>query len=396
MHPTVVSDKQGACPVCGMDLVRKARAGEEVKITPELAKALTSPNQAVLASIQTIRPVFEARPVSITSQGKVAYDTRSIQTLAARIGGRLERVYIKYLGQSVRTGERIADIYSPELETAERELIFLLDHDGANADLISSSKQKLSLLGMGEEEIAQLVESRRTDGRFTLFSPASGYVVETDPSSTSTEPSGSSAVERGGMSTPVAPSSATASAGRQMATKAGSNSIASLLREGDYVSRGQALFKIASRRAFRLEFNVPTPMAAGIRVGDTLDILTDDGRSFRGTVDFVQPFFTDGEAFQKVRVFDQHADLRIGQLVTGTLRGKAREALWIPRQSVSDLGAETVVFVKDRSGVFKPRSVTIGQRSGNWVEIRQGLASSEEVAENAAFLVDSESFISNK
>src|SRR5262245_15142239 len=75
MHPTVISDKQGACPVCGMDLVRKAREGEEVKITPDLAKALTSPDQSVLASIRTVRGVYESRPVSIAAYGTVTYDT---------------------------------------------------------------------------------------------------------------------------------------------------------------------------------------------------------------------------------------------------------------------------------------------------------------------------------
>jgi Cu(I)/Ag(I) efflux system membrane fusion protein len=383
MHPTVISDKQGACPVCGMDLVRKARAGEEVKITGELSKTLTSPNQSVLASIRTVRGVYEARPVSLTTQGKVTYDTRHLQVLAARIDGRLERVYVKYVGQAVRAGEKVAEVYSPELETAEREFIFLVANDEGNAELIAASKQKLALLGFGAAEIEQLQKSRITDGRFTVFSPASGYIIESDLSSPSPETPGTTAMKTGGMSTPASPA----------AVKVESNSNAAILREGDYVSRGQTLFRIASRRAIRLEFNVSTPMTKGIRVGDVMDILADDGRTVQGTIGFIQPYFSEGENYLKVRVYDRRADLRIGQLVTGTIRENAREALWVPRESVVDVGKETIVFVKDRSGVFKPRPVTIGMRSGNWVEIRQGLASSEEIAENAAFLVDSESFI---
>lgn len=190
-------------------------------------------------------------------------------------------------------------------------------------------------------------------------------------------------MKTGGMSTPASP----------VPVKVESNTNAAILREGDYVSRGQTLFRIASRRAIRLEFNVPTAMTKGMRLGDPMEILTDDGRSLRGTVAFVQPFFTEGENYLKVRVYDERVDLRIGQLVTGIITEKAREALWIPRESVVDTGKESIVFVKDRSGVFKPRLVAIGVRSGNWVEIRQGLASSEEIAENAAFMVDSESFI---
>jgi multidrug efflux pump subunit AcrA (membrane-fusion protein) len=369
-----------------MDLVRKARAGEEVKITGEIAKTLTPPKQSVLASVRTVHGVYEARSVSLTIQGTVTYDTRYLQVLAARIDGRLERVYVKYVGQSVRAGEKIAEVYSPELETAEREFIFLLEHDGSNTELIAASKQKLALLGFGAAEIEQLQKSRITDGRFTIFSPASGYIIESDLSSPSPVTPGTTAMKPAGMSTPASP----------VAAKVESNSSAAILREGDYVSRGQTLFLIASRRAIRMEFNVPTQQTAGIRVGDGLEISTDDGRSLRGKVDFVQPFFSEGETFQKVRVYPKKADLRIRQLIMGTIQEKSREALWVPKESIAVLGTKAVVFVKARDGTFKPRQVTVGLRAGNWIEIRQGLATSEEIADNAAFLVDSESFISNK
>src|SRR5688572_9402404 len=102
MHPTVISDKPGTCPVCGMDLVRKARAGEEVEITEDLSKLIKSPNETVIASIKTIKGEYKSMTVSTEAQGVVTYDTRNIYTIPARIGGRLEKVLLKYAFQQVR------------------------------------------------------------------------------------------------------------------------------------------------------------------------------------------------------------------------------------------------------------------------------------------------------
>ena len=121
MHPTVISDKQGTCPVCGMDLVRKARPGEEIKITEDLARLIKSPNETVVSSIRTIKGEFKSMPVSVEAQGLVTYDTRNIYTIPARTGGRLEKVFLKYTFQPVRKGQKVAEIYSPELSTAQRE-----------------------------------------------------------------------------------------------------------------------------------------------------------------------------------------------------------------------------------------------------------------------------------
>src|SRR5687768_13171285 len=96
MHPTVISDRSGSCPVCGMDLVRKARAGEEVEITDDLSKLLKSPNESVVASIKTIKGEYKSVDVSVEAQGVVTYDTRNIYTIPARVGGRLEKIYLKY------------------------------------------------------------------------------------------------------------------------------------------------------------------------------------------------------------------------------------------------------------------------------------------------------------
>src|SRR5688500_15496931 len=129
MHPTVVSDRPGSCPVCGMDLVRKARAGEAVEITEDLSKLIKSPNEIVVASIKTIKGEYKSVPVTVQAQGVVTYDTRKIFTIPARVGGRIEKIYLKHAFQQVAKGQKIAEVYSPELIKAQRELLFLLEND---------------------------------------------------------------------------------------------------------------------------------------------------------------------------------------------------------------------------------------------------------------------------
>jgi membrane fusion protein, copper/silver efflux system len=112
-------------------------------------------------------------------------------------------------------------------------------------------------------------------------------------------------------------------------------------------------------------------------------------------VNMVQPFFSEGEQFLAIRVYLSQGDWRIGQLVRARLKTETAEALWLPSKAVYDLGTTQVVFVKER-GVYKPRTVATGLHANGWIEILSGLASTEEVAGQAAYLVDSESFIKTR
>lgn len=384
MHPTVLSATQGACPVCGMDLVRKARAGEEVVITEALAKRLQSPDESVIASTRTTRPVFSRQPLVVTSQGVVAYDTRFVHSIPARVGGRLEKVYLRYPYQQVRMGQPVAEMYSPEMLTAQRELLFLLKSDSTNEALIRAAKQKLALLGASGSQIETWTRTGEANARFTVFSPVDGYVILPDspmPTAPRSATSGNAAMGGDMNASPATPVSTT-----EPAKSPG------MVRMGDYVSRGQLLFTIASRESMRIELSMPVHLTGALHVGDRMTIEVNGGVKREGTVDFVQPFYEEGDVFQKIRTYILEPSLRIGQLVNARLETTSQETLWVPRKAVTDLGSAQVVFVKER-GVFKAREIETGIRTNGWLEVRSGLASSEEIAEEAAFLVDSESFI---
>jgi hypothetical protein len=391
MHPTVVSDRPGTCPVCGMDLVRKARPGEEVEITEDLAKLLKSPNESIVASVKTIKGQYKTVPVSVEAQGVVTYDTRNKYTIPSRVGGRLERVYLKYAFQPVVKGQKIAEVYSPELITAQRELLFLLENDADNKTIIDATKSKLELLGLTSAQINSLIQRRQVANTFSIYSPYSGYVI-TQQQAPSTQTSmlppastGSGMSDGMGGASPGTPSAS---------SQAGGNTPAGTLpREGSYVSAGQTLFSIVNNNALRIELDLPAVQSGAVKKGDNLELDFGNGRKEQASVDFVQPFFSEGQDFLKLRVYTRDVEgLHIGHLVAAKIQLAPTESLWVPKEAVLDLGTGKIVFVKDR-GVFKPKKVTTGTVSDGQIEIRNGLASSDEIAANAQYLVDSESFI---
>jgi len=385
MHPTVVSDRPGVCPVCAMDLVRKGRPGEEVKITEDLAKLIKSPNEVVLASIKTAKAEYKSMPVVLTIQGVVTFDTRNIYTIPARVGGRLEIVFLKYNYQPVRKGQKIAEIYSAELVSAQREFLYLLKNDPGNQLLIDAAKSKLLLLGASEKQIDQLSKTQEVTNTFSIFSPHDGFVISDDLPAPGA-PSNGAITSSGGMGMGGSESKASTSS-----SEIPSVSASSFVREGSYVASGQTLFKIVNTNALWVEFNVPLAQASQLKVGDKLEWM-DLGKAKQLKIDFVEPFFTEGEDFIKLRSYYKGSDISVGQLVQARTQSTSVESLWIPKQALLDLGIDEIVFVKER-GLFKPRKVNSGLHAGDWIQIISGLASSDEVAINAQYLVDSENFI---
>jgi len=391
MHPTVLADKPGTCPVCGMDLVRKARPGEVSAADGDLTPLLKSTNEVVASNVKTIKGEYRALPLSQETQGIITYDTRNSYTLSVRTGGRLEKVFLKYAFQPVNKGQKVAELYSPELITAQRELLFVLESDAGNTALVESAKRKLELLGVDADFIQKLIARKTVANTFPLYSPYSGYVVtatqQTPPTlpknPNSTSPAG---MGDGGMGSPTNASANTPST-------ASATSSAALLREGDYVSAGQTLFNIVNIAALRIELDVPAAQANAIRKGDVLTLDFGNGTLEDATIDFVQPYFAQGEEFLKLRVYTKHMqDLHIGHLVRAKVHLTAKESLWVPRDAVLDMGRDRLVFVKD-GAMLKPKKVTTGVHAKGWIEITQGLAASEEIAANAHYLIDSESFV---
>jgi len=399
MHPQIVQDKPGSCPICGMDLVRKASGGGDSLVVDASLKALLQPtNSVVIAGIKTVRPERRSQPVTVQSNGIITYDTRQLYTIPARFGGRIEKMYVRYTYQPVRKGQKLLELYSPDIITAQRELIYLLEADAENSNLISAAKQKLRLLGIADGQLADLIHTRKPSYSLAVYSPYDGYVVETATTPT-TAPSPSTAPASGGMSSGGMSSGtdeATFSSSPSAATLPDNASGTLLLREGQYIQAGQTLFRIVNPKRLWAEFRLYARDAAGVKPGDALTITFDQtGQPARlARVSFVIPFMEGSTRFVTVRAYlPSGYHERVGQLARAIIRRPATDGLWLPATAVLDLGDQQVAFVQKEKGVFQPMRVQTGAHSGSWVSITSGLTQDQNVAQNGQFLIDSESFV---
>jgi Cu(I)/Ag(I) efflux system membrane fusion protein len=399
MHPQIVREAPGSCPICGMDLVPKVLTNAAAATAPaDLSQVSQAPNAAVLAAVTTVRPVAEgAAADTLTLPGVVDYDPRRSRAVAARFGGRIEQLAVRFNYQPVRRGQKLLELYSPELVTAEQELIFLLENDAANGPLVQGARQKLRLLGLTDQQLRELARTRRASYRVAIFSPYDGYVVETLAASApipaaataSMSPSPEPGLSAGEPSGPAG-NSAAGPAQPQPLT----------LTEGAYVSTGQTLFQVVNTDQVWGLFQ-PTPAElARLRPGQQLRVVADgtDLPPHTARLDLVEPEFRAGASVAAVRVYlpNPRGRLRRGQRLTGQLVPTAAPSgtgtFWLPRTAVVDLGTRQVAFVR-RGATFVPVPVQVGQRTASQVQVLRGLTGPEEVAANGQYLIDSEGFI---
>ncbi|HEV8511956.1 MAG TPA: efflux RND transporter periplasmic adaptor subunit, partial [Cyclobacteriaceae bacterium] len=166
MHPTVIKDTPGSCPVCGMDLVMKGKQNDDVKVGDDLSYLLKPVNSSVISTIKTVTPVKKSINIKAKANGVITYDTKAMSTISSRISGRVEKLFVKYNFQPVKKGQKILEIYSPELLTAQRDLLYLLKSDKENTQLIDGAKEKLRLLGATDQQIDQLVSTGKESTSF--------------------------------------------------------------------------------------------------------------------------------------------------------------------------------------------------------------------------------------
>ena len=158
MHPQILEDHPGSCPICGMTLVKKSgQASEGAGIS--LNTVLQPVNASVVSAVKAIVPEQKEIPTAILADGYLDFDTRTFNNIASRFSGRIEKLYIKYAFQEIHRGQRIFDIYSPELVTAQQDLIFIGKNSPQEISLVNASKQKLLLLGMTDAQVSQIIKT---------------------------------------------------------------------------------------------------------------------------------------------------------------------------------------------------------------------------------------------
>ncbi|HMA61629.1 MAG TPA: efflux RND transporter periplasmic adaptor subunit, partial [bacterium] len=177
MHPQIKQDHPGDCPICGMDLVPLSSMDSEGDDFDPNEVMLTE-SAAKLADIQTTKVMKGNPEKEIYLQGKVAVDERNMAELTARFGGRIEKLYVNFTGEKVNRGEPLATIYSPELVSAQRELIEALAIKESRPTIYQAARAKLSLWDLTEEQIVQIEQEGEPKLYFDVLSPISGTVMK--------------------------------------------------------------------------------------------------------------------------------------------------------------------------------------------------------------------------
>ena len=371
MHPSIIRHEPGKCPVCGMFLVKKTVSGPTSDTAAVAGAVAAGPEVGPAAERgQLVHPVQRAVALSVTAPGTIGYDPRRVRSVAARFGGRIERLYVRYQFQPVRAGQKLYDIYSPELVTEQQNLLFLLASAPADPALLTASRRKLRLLGLTAGQLRAIEQSRRPQLRLSVFSPANGYVLAP----------GSLAATAAAPAMPLEQTAALP------------------VREGDYVTTGQTLFQVVNTEQVWALLQLYPASGAAVRVGQAVDIRLDDQPQApprAGTVAYLEPLVESAASTLTARVYLPNPDgqLQIGQLVTGRIRVPAAAGLWVPAAAVVDLGMRQVVFRQAATGQLTPVTVAAGPRRAGQVQILRGLAPTDLVARDAQYLTDSDELI---
>lgn len=375
---------------CGERQKVHTEHGTHALVIDSSITALAKPvNQRIIADVPAFAPESGSRIFSIEINGRVNFDTRKQTGIASRVGGRIERLYIKFNFQPVRKGQLIMEIYSPDLAAAQRELLYITNA-GDDEPMFERAKQRLRLLGMRDAEINRVIMSGEIIYNVPVYSNTDGYIIDNAAvNSVSPTPQNNATVAGDGMTAmgDAAAPAPTSSASASPATSP------LLIREGQYVSAGQTLFTIYHADGAIGEFALPADIAARVQKGHKLLMYTSGNKEQMqsATIGLIEPVFKDGQRFSIARVYLDENRYAIGQLLTANIALMYNGGWWVPRKAVWKLGTTAIVFKKERNS-FRPVKVETGAEVNGMVQILTDM-SGWNIATNAAYLVDSESFI---
>lgn len=372
MHPQIIRNEPGDCPICGMQLVKKEK---EEKIIEEisLGTLLRPSNEYVIATLPLVSAHYREEPMEIEALGYTAYNTSSIGIISARISGRIEKLYVKFRYQKINKGQKILDIYSPELLTAQQNLLFLLKNDAENTSMIEAAKQRLLLLGFSSNQLQQLIQTGRSFLTVTVYSNYSGHIHEANEK------------------TKMFADQPDAEMNKETQTTQELN-----LREGMYLQKGQSIFSVYDPNKLWILLNIHPQDQVYVKPGNSVRVVPEarPGQDFRASINYIEPFFRKGSKTIAARINYDNSSLKlpVGSQVKATIFPGPHKGIWLPKEAVLSLGQDKVVFLKS-GGVFKTHPIQTGHEHKKLVLVTGGLQEKDSVAANAQYLIDSESFI---
>ncbi len=342
MHPQIIQDEPGSCPICGMDLVPMEVQPEEgaiVKISPVVENNL---------GVRTTEVIKDKLWRRIDTVGYVDFDENHISHIHLRTRGWIEKLYVKSEGERVKKGQLLFDVYSPELVNAQEEYLQALN--SGNKRLIAASRERLVALGIPESHINDINKNRKVTQYVKIYAKQDGIVANLS------------------------------------------------VRDGMYVTPPVEVMSLAELSSVWLLAEVFESQADWVKVGQPADVRLSylPGRVWEGEVEYIYPSLSQKTRTLKARLHFENEDeaLKPNMFADVTIYGGAKKnVIMIPREALIRTGREERVILALGEGKYQPRNVVAGVESGNWVEIISGLKEGEIVVTSGHFLIDSEASI---
>ena len=402
MHPQIRQPKPGKCPICFMDLVPVASSAEE-ELGPRQLKL--TPTAMKLADIRTALVGRQFATTEIRMVGKVVLDETRLGNITARVPGRIDRMYVDYTGIHVRKGDHLVSLYSPELITAQQELLQSLknyNQFGSGKSMAAAAREKLALWGLTKKQINEIEKRGKPTDHLTIYSPMNGIVVQ-------------------------------------------KHAI-----EGMYVNTGTPFYTIADLSRVWVKLDAYESDLSWIRYGQSVVFESEayPGEIFKGRIAFIDPVLNEKTRTVKVRVNVPNPQYKLkpemfvravvrsklsmsGKVIDPELAGKwisplhpeivkdqpgTCDVCGIPLVKAEDLGFTAVspadqeaplvvpasaplitgkravvyIAVPRKEGVFEGREIVLGPRAGDYYLVKEGLQEGEKVVINGAFKIDSD------
>lgn len=348
MDPQVMEKKPGKCPICKMDLTKviidKNDSQQGLKLSKE---------QEQSANIKTIIISEGDLGREKTVNGRVVINENKRFKISSRVSGRIEKLYIKSLGETLNPGVKLYDLYSEDLLVAQKEYLMALEKSNAFSEsemdyiqLADGAKNKLLLWGMSENQIKSLNNKKELSDVVTIYSSYKGVVT---------------AINK---------------------------------REGDYVMDGDVVFETADLSTLWVEADLYASEVNEFDMNDpvSIKIIEFPGKIWNSHINFFAPQLQTQSKVNLIRadILNTDLSLRPGMQANIVLKENTKKALFLPLNAILQDSKGATVWIKAKDGSYQSRMVITGIESNDNIEIRSGIEIGEEVVINGAYLLNSE------
>jgi len=381
MHPQIIRDKPGNCPICGMELIEKeseqqqsAASGEKkilywvapmdasyrrdkpgkspmgmdlVPVYDEGGGTSVKISPAVENNMGVRTALVERNKLwrKIDTVGYVDFDENKISHIHIRSKGWIEKLAVHSEGERVKQGQLLFELYSPELVNAQDDYIQALR--SGSQFLLSASRERLLALGISEQQIREIKKLRKSNQFVRVYAPQDGIVAKL------------------------------------------------MVREGMYITPNMEVMSLADLSSIWILAEVFESQANWVQTEQPADVRLSyvPGRTWQGKVEYIYPSLDQQTRTLKVRlVFDNPDEALKPNMFTNVsiYGGPKDDVLIIPREALIRAGGDERVILSDGKGRFRPRQVVAGIESGDWIEVQNGLSEGDRVVTSGQFLIDSE------